>query len=295
MVPAMYKIMGADGKEYGPVSGEVLRQWIAERRANAQTRVQAEGSAEWKALLELPEFSATFGSAPPPISPPPLSGGVASNRPQGKTSGMAVASLVLGLVGFCGITAILGLIFGIVAQVKIRKSGGQLKGGGLAIAGIVISGIMLLFSFLFMAGLTMPALAKWKQKTQNLNCVNNAQQVVLAVRLYADENDGKCPPAVNWCDTILNNLPGPDALKCPQRRGEQSGFGFNTKLAARTLSSIPPDTVMIFESSGGWNFTGGPGDVVANPPHGRSYVFGFADGSVRQVGRDELPQLRWEP
>ena len=28
----MYKVRGIDGKEYGPVSIEMLRQWLAERR-----------------------------------------------------------------------------------------------------------------------------------------------------------------------------------------------------------------------------------------------------------------------
>ena len=37
----MYKIIGADLKEYGPVSVEQLRQWISEGRVNAQTKVQA--------------------------------------------------------------------------------------------------------------------------------------------------------------------------------------------------------------------------------------------------------------
>ena len=36
----MYEIIGADGKEYGPISFEQIRQWIAEGRVNAQTRVQ---------------------------------------------------------------------------------------------------------------------------------------------------------------------------------------------------------------------------------------------------------------
>ncbi len=38
----MYKIIGADGKEYGPVTSEQVRQWITEGRANAQTKVQPE-------------------------------------------------------------------------------------------------------------------------------------------------------------------------------------------------------------------------------------------------------------
>jgi hypothetical protein len=62
----MYKIIGADGKEYGPVTTEQLRQWITEGRSNAQTRVQSEGSAEWKPLGSLPEFAETFVRIQPP-------------------------------------------------------------------------------------------------------------------------------------------------------------------------------------------------------------------------------------
>jgi hypothetical protein len=291
----MYKVMGTDGKEYGPVSEGVLRDWIAQRRASGQTRVQVEGSAEWKALSELPEFHAALAGAPRAAAPPPLPAASGAGS-AARTSGMAIASLVLGLVGFlCGLPAIAGLILGIAAQAKIRKSGGQLKGGGLATAGIIVSAVMLLFSLIVMPALLLPALAKAKQRAQNINCASNARQVVLAVRLYADDNDGKCPPTIGWCDAIVNNLPGAETFTCPQRRGTQSGFAFNARLAGKTLSSIPPDTVLVFESDGGWNATGGPESVVSRPPHGRSYVFGFADGSVRQVERDELPQLRWEP
>ena len=37
----MYKIIGANQTEYGPVSAEQIRQWIAEGRVNAQTSAQA--------------------------------------------------------------------------------------------------------------------------------------------------------------------------------------------------------------------------------------------------------------
>jgi hypothetical protein len=290
----MYKVMGTDGKEYGPVNAETLRQWVAERRAGAETRVQAEGTTEWKALSAFPEFGAALAGAPRRSAPPPLPGPPTA-APQGRTSGMAVASLLLGIVGFCGITAIIGMILGIVAHVKIRRSRGQLKGSGLAIAGVVVSGVMLFVSLFIMAGLFLPMMARVQENTRNNSCENNARLVVLAVRLYADENEGKCPSAVNWCDAIVNNLPEPEALRCPQRRGEKSGFGFNAQLAGKTLSSIPGDTVLIFESEGGWNSSGGPQAVVSRPPHRNTWIFGFADGNTRAVGRDELPQLRWEP
>src|SRR5438093_12052328 len=64
----MYRIIGSDGREYGPVSAEQLRQWMADGRVNQQTRVQAEGGTEWKTLADFPELSANI---PPPLSLPP--------------------------------------------------------------------------------------------------------------------------------------------------------------------------------------------------------------------------------
>ena len=72
----MYKIIGADGREYGPVTTEQLRQWIREGRASAQTKVQAEGATEWKALGEISEFAGLFASASAGPSVPPVVGAV---------------------------------------------------------------------------------------------------------------------------------------------------------------------------------------------------------------------------
>ena len=53
----MFKMIGGDGREYGPVSAEQLREWIADSRANGQTLVQPEGSTEWRPLSSFPEFA----------------------------------------------------------------------------------------------------------------------------------------------------------------------------------------------------------------------------------------------
>jgi hypothetical protein len=65
------------------------------------------------------------------------------HAPQARaTNGMAVASLVLGLVGLVtfwllAIPPILALVFGLVGRSQIKLSGGRQEGDGLAIAGIV--------------------------------------------------------------------------------------------------------------------------------------------------------------
>lgn len=59
----LYKIIGADGREYGPVAAEQLRQWVTDGRVNAQTLVQPDGETDWKALANYPDVL-------PPVAPP---------------------------------------------------------------------------------------------------------------------------------------------------------------------------------------------------------------------------------
>jgi len=63
----MYKIIGIDGRQYGPVNAEQLRRWLAEGRVNAHTLVQMEGAAEWKPLSAFPEFLTELNAGPPPV------------------------------------------------------------------------------------------------------------------------------------------------------------------------------------------------------------------------------------
>jgi hypothetical protein len=68
----MYRIIGADGKEYGPVPAEELRQWIAVGRVNGSTLARLEASTEWKPLSSFPEFLDALSRRTPP-TPPPVS------------------------------------------------------------------------------------------------------------------------------------------------------------------------------------------------------------------------------
>jgi MFS family permease len=77
--------------------------------------------------------------------------GVESRRagtpaPAPKTSGHAIAGLIVGLAGLCtcGVGGIAGLVLSIVALKKIDASRGTLGGRGLAIAGIIASAVCIL-------------------------------------------------------------------------------------------------------------------------------------------------------
>jgi hypothetical protein len=53
----MYTIIGGDGKEYGPVSVEQVRSWMAGGRANMDTRIRAVGTDEWKTIADFAEIT----------------------------------------------------------------------------------------------------------------------------------------------------------------------------------------------------------------------------------------------
>jgi hypothetical protein len=149
----MYKIVGADQEVYGPVTAEELRRWMAEGRANAQTLVQREGSAEWIPLGTMPEFAAAF-AATPPTAPAVFPATV--SVPAG-TNGMATAGLVLSILGLlccgCGAPfATLGLIFSSIGLSQINRNPLQ-QGRGMAIAGIVLALVSyVLLAILFITG-----------------------------------------------------------------------------------------------------------------------------------------------
>lgn len=67
----MYRVKGSDNNVYGPVSGETIRQWIAERRLNAVSQVSREGEDVWQPLGQIAEFAELLGAqaAPQPASP----------------------------------------------------------------------------------------------------------------------------------------------------------------------------------------------------------------------------------
>ncbi|MFO1475783.1 MAG: glycerophosphoryl diester phosphodiesterase membrane domain-containing protein [Verrucomicrobiota bacterium] len=74
----MYKIIGADQREYGPVSAEQVLLWIRERRANGQTQARPVDSTDWRPLSSFPEFAVALSEAG---VPPVFSAGAAPALP----------------------------------------------------------------------------------------------------------------------------------------------------------------------------------------------------------------------
>ncbi|HTD66082.1 MAG TPA: GYF domain-containing protein [Candidatus Limnocylindria bacterium] len=142
----MYKILGGNQKEYGPVTADQVREWIAQRRANAQTMVQLEGATEWTPLSALPELAAALNAPPTyattataaPAADSPVSVVIPYKNPKaligyyfGIFSLIPCIGLPLGIAAF--VLGILGL--------KAAKAHPNARGKVHAWVGIILGGL----------------------------------------------------------------------------------------------------------------------------------------------------------
>jgi hypothetical protein len=88
------------------------------------------------------------GPAPPPTPPPQPATPVYSAAPKTGTNGLAIASLVCGIVGCFTVTAIVAIVLGFVARNQIDQSAGMQQGSGMALAGIILGFIWLGLAFI---------------------------------------------------------------------------------------------------------------------------------------------------
>ena len=161
----------SDGNQQGPYPVEHLLSHGLRR----DSLVWREGMGEWQRADTVSELAGLFRAAPPvgPVGvfqapgagqryvPPAPVQPVGYSQPYGvpPTSGMAVTSMIMGILALvpcfswlCLVFAILAIAFGVSARAAINR--GQAAGGGMATAGIVCGiislAIVLVFIFLIL-------------------------------------------------------------------------------------------------------------------------------------------------
>ncbi len=192
----------------------------------------------------------------------------------------------------------LSVIVGISALVLIKYRRPKLRGKALAIVGIAIS---------------IASIAFWLVAVRNLNrliyipthkaraCLSNMSELRTSLKGYALNHDGLLPAGPNWCDELLQENDELAAIfVCQYSDGKpgQSSYALNKNVAGQKLSDLPRDTVLLFETTAGWNQVGGP-ELVTTDNH--SLITGahcnviFARGRAQHFPSDKIDEFRWKP
>ncbi|HTU21321.1 MAG TPA: DUF1559 domain-containing protein [Gemmataceae bacterium] len=114
------------------------------------------------------------------------------------SSGKALASLILGIVSFCGCVCFTGLpaiVLGILSLLDIGRAAGLMTGKPMAIIGIVLGSLGTFCTPIGLYfGLMFPAVSKVRDAAARQQSINNLEQMGLGMHNYNDVNDG-LPPA----------------------------------------------------------------------------------------------------
>jgi uncharacterized protein DUF4190/uncharacterized protein DUF4339 len=184
-----------NGQQLGPFSESDIRAQLVSGAISAADLVWWEGQAGWIPLSQSPYAAApAVTAAPPPVSVPASSPAVLAKQ---KTSGLALASLVTGIVGTmtCG-TLLLFIPAIILGHLGLRATKNPaVQGRGLAIAGLVLGYVQLVLGIIVLLIFSAPILA-----LIGLGAMANAQTQI------SSGMPGTTPLATN-SDSITN---GPD-------------------------------------------------------------------------------------
>jgi prepilin-type processing-associated H-X9-DG protein len=191
------------------------------------------------------------GAMPP--SPPMSPVGYATPGQELKTSGMAIASLVCGILFCVPFSSILAIVFGIIGITQTKP--GQAKGRGMAIAGTVLGGLYLVLLLPLSIAILLPSLNKARETANRAKCASNMHQIGLAILLYQNDNRQEYPPDLTtlWKNEQLNGsvFVCPSSNDTPATTPDQlnSGGHLSYVYIKPTTTSADANTVVLYENS----------------------------------------------
>jgi prepilin-type processing-associated H-X9-DG protein len=180
-------------------------------------------------------------------------------------------------------SGLIGLIMGLLSLIRIKLDHRRVVKHGLAELGIVTASVLMMFFGV--------VLQRGVQGASQILCGTNLSRLGTAIRLYSDENDGKYPISSRWCDLLLQGGHVTEKhLVCESAKHGRCHYAMNPNCEPNS----PGGMVLLFETEGGWNQSGGPEILTTENHAGKGCNVLFNDGSVKFVEPEELGKLKWK-
>ena len=189
-------------------------------------------------------------------------------------------------IGVYIISILCGLVIGIIADHRIRKSNGRLKGRVFSILGFVMAIIVF---FLVLEPIGPPRGIAYR-----MVCGSNMFGLGKSLQAYSTEFKGKYPPVDKWCDLLIKdvNVSAKEFI-CPValKKGDKGRCHYAINPNAEPNS--PGDIALLFETKGGWNQHGGKEILTTKNHKDKGCNVLFNDGHVEFVKAEDIGKLKW--
>jgi prepilin-type processing-associated H-X9-DG protein len=141
--------------------------------------------------------------------------------------------------------------------------------------------LILLVLILFIIILS-PVILRKSLISYHMACGSNLSNLGKALMLYTDEH-GAYPQPDKWCDALLQgNYATEKMFKCSGNKKARCSFSINPNCEPNS----EPNTVLAFESKGGWNSYGGPELFTADHHNNEGGNILYNDGHVKFESTD---------
>ncbi len=159
------------------------------------------------------------------------------------------------------------------------------------LTGTVVILITVVFSVFFFVW--TPTCKERYRPSRAIVCLGNLRQLGLCLRIYAEEHEGRYPPAQRWCDVLVGEYGEHEDLnkvfRCPGDPKGPCSYAMNPNADPNSDGNV----VLLFESKPGWNQYGGPELLTMKNHKGQGCSVSLVDSSGRFVKADEVSQLKW--
>ena len=177
------------------------------------------------------------------------------------------------------------LLSGVVSLLRIKLKKNELSGTGRAVIGLSLS---LLFWII------APAVIKARQGAEVVQALYRIHELGTKISIYALKH-GRYPVPDKWSDLLVVDDPNVNEFLRPDRhtgRGDVKSCIYAINPECEPNSS--KDTILLFETKGGWNQFGGPELMNFENHSVKGACVLFRDCHVEFVRPDEVGELRWK-
>ena len=173
----------------------------------------------------------------------------------------------------------------------------QVKSGIFANSGISIGILLILFWWFETCS---PV-----QTIHSMVCSFNLKKIGEAILIYSDNNQGQYPDPDQWCDLVIKSGHiKKERFLCPsvKFKWERQLLPFPIPINRKSYYAMnpncepnsPPDTVLLFETIGGWNKSGGPELLTTENHRNHGCNILFNGGYVDFISTKKIADLKWE-